>query len=541
MQSKALLQIRRLLSSCGVVSLRATISSVLECPSGIELVVSDGVSSVSLPAHVSNAFKAERGRNGYNIDLSAWGYSPFAADAKLSVTAVLQYPEQTEHISQSSGEGSGSFDLKTQQSSSGLVLKMKKAGKLLWAGEIGFLWRAAQITAMQWLSQAKRIKLNYRKNHPNIVQNNRRHELFIDHGFGGGTNAYSVHYFREKRQTNRQQPFALVFDPWKLEFRVTCSYEFHDKILWFKEMDVLCKWISKQTFATVTINSIYGYPSPALLLDCVRRYKESLPGAQMSIMTHDYYSVCPSPHLINDQGWFCGIPSDKECDRCFSKNKLINVSPSHISSVHEWRSLWRTTYEAADTIRVFSESSLRILSKGHPQIAHGKFEVVPHQVPRLSAVPTPSAQKIHIGVMGHLNTHKGARQVHDLMQHVEDARGNIAISLFGSIYPPCEYHYATVHHHYDVRNLPRLIRNAGVNVFFFPSICPETYSFVVDEMIYLGLPIVCFDIGAPADRIRNYAAGSVIPIGNGRDILKAIEGLFEKTYKSSDVMHLNAI
>jgi glycosyltransferase involved in cell wall biosynthesis len=41
-------------------------------------------------------------------------------------------------------------------------------------------------------------------------------------------------------------------------------------------------------------------------------------------------------------------------------------------------------------------------------------------------------------------------------------------------------------------------------MFLFPSIWPETFSYVVAEMIALGLPIVAFDLGAPAERLRTY-------------------------------------
>ena len=41
-------------------------------------------------------------------------------------------------------------------------------------------------------------------------------------------------------------------------------------------------------------------------------------------------------------------------------------------------------------------------------------------------------------------------------------------------------------------------------MLFFPSIWPETFSYVVAEMTALHLPIVAFDLGAPAERLRSY-------------------------------------
>ena len=50
-------------------------------------------------------------------------------------------------------------------------------------------------------------------------------------------------------------------------------------------------------------------------------------------------------------------------------------------------------------------------------------------------------------------------------------------------------------------DLVDLIEANGINLFFFPSICPETFSYVTEEMIRLDVPIVAFDLGAPGERL----------------------------------------
>ena len=44
-------------------------------------------------------------------------------------------------------------------------------------------------------------------------------------------------------------------------------------------------------------------------------------------------------------------------------------------------------------------------------------------------------------------------------------------------------------------------------MILFPSICPETFSYVIEEAIVLRLPIVAFDLGAPGERLRDYSLG----------------------------------
>jgi glycosyltransferase involved in cell wall biosynthesis len=43
-----------------------------------------------------------------------------------------------------------------------------------------------------------------------------------------------------------------------------------------------------------------------------------------------------------------------------------------------------------------------------------------------------------------------------------------------------------------------------------PSIWPETFSFVAEELMSMQVPLCCFDLGAPAERVREYGLGRVI-------------------------------
>ena len=64
----------------------------------------------------------------------------------------------------------------------------------------------------------------------------------------------------------------------------------------------------------------------------------------------------------------------------------------------------------------------------------------------------------------------------------------------------------------------------GINMFFFPSVWPETFSYVVAEMIALGLPIVAFDLGAPAERLRSYELSRLCAETSGAAALATLAG-----------------
>ena len=68
-----------------------------------------------------------------------------------------------------------------------------------------------------------------------------------------------------------------------------------------------------------------------------------------------------------------------------------------------------------------------------------------------------------------------------------------------------------VHGEYALSELPGLIDRYRVNIGFISSIWPETFSYVTQELMMLDLPLACFDIGAPRDRIGHWEKGRIIP------------------------------
>jgi glycosyltransferase involved in cell wall biosynthesis len=64
---------------------------------------------------------------------------------------------------------------------------------------------------------------------------------------------------------------------------------------------------------------------------------------------------------------------------------------------------------------------------------------------------------------------------------------------------------------YQRDHLADLIEAHRINMILFPSICPETFSYVIEEMMLLRLPIVAFDLGAPGERLRDYDLGRIAP------------------------------
>jgi len=93
----------------------------------------------------------------------------------------------------------------------------------------------------------------------------------------------------------------------------------------------------------------------------------------------------------------------------------------------------------------------------------------------------------------------------------------------------------TVVGNYETSDLPRLISEYKINVVFISSIVPETFSYTLSEAIKMKLPVICFDLGAQGNRVKNYDLGQVMPLNStSKEILMAAQALLKKAQNKND-------
>ena len=69
---------------------------------------------------------------------------------------------------------------------------------------------------------------------------------------------------------------------------------------------------------------------------------------------------------------------------------------------------------------------------------------------------------------------------------------------------------------YRREELVRLIFENDIDLFLLPSVCPETFSYTAEEIMKMGMPVAAFDLGAPAERIRDYDKGLILRAPEGK-------------------------
>ncbi len=155
----------------------------------------------------------------------------------------------------------------------------------------------------------------------------------------------------------------------------------------------------------------------------------------------------------------------------------------------------------------------------------GDDRLPPERKPRL-AVDEP----LRVLSIGALSVPKGANVLAALAHEAASSDELLTFKLIGDGADARRLQLAGVQvtGFYKPVDLDGLINIADPHIVFFPSIWPETWSFVLTSALRRGLPIVAFDIGAPAERLRGLGRGNLLPLdlaNRPMDLLKVFRDM----------------
>ncbi len=346
--------------------------------------------------------------------------------------------------------------------------------------------------------------------------------MIIDAEQGGGANLYSDRVAKNALALSRSV-VSLRFDTSIGYIKAWAAYGDFEVYFFLADDDIL-RLLCLGKAQTILVNELMSWRSPRKVLGAAMELKTAW-GAQLEIAIHDFFPVCPTVHLLDWNGDYCRLPSESACRRCLPKNKH---SFGKRTDIDQWRNSWRILLASADKVSCFSRSSFESMSTVYPEIS-GKSEIKPHE-PLINFPPgayhaPPQQDPLTIGVVGLITRHKGSQIVHNLARLLSTRCPEARIVVVGKLVPECNGKNVRVTGPYRREDLPGLLNQHKVNVVLFPSIIPETFSYVTQEIISLECPIVCFDLGGQAEQVRRYELGRIASAMTAESALQAIEEL----------------
>lgn len=336
--------------------------------------------------------------------------------------------------------------------------------------------------------------------------------VILAHSLGGGA-AIVLQETRDVAMEAGKRVFMIRFDAQSSEY--TCEGVIGGNSIKgsFHALEEILDNISN--IEEVLVGEIADYRNIPELLSYIVSFAQSKDNVTLSCMLSNFISVCASINLLNYEGRFCGLPADPQCRKCFDVVKGAGLVDASVSGRDEYRASWRRFLEACNVIYAFSENTKGIVESVYPELIAKKSIVVQEppckHLPKKVQRSNRKTEDLVVGILGVQHPIKGQEVVSRLATLAEEPDSNFNVRIIG--YCPDNDPKLTklATGRYDPQDLDAIVQDEDIDIFFISSICPETYSLTVSEIMAMDEPFACFDIGAPADRARAYEKGFTIP------------------------------
>lgn len=342
--------------------------------------------------------------------------------------------------------------------------------------------------------------------------------VIFDHGASGGAVTFCQKEVERLHAAGRGvimvRP-ASSLRPGKPKFAIDIEILLRDNSFHFVANDLadLEAIIAEISVSEIVINSLVGHDDPVEIMGFIRKVRADY-NVKLRVMHHDYFSICPSLNLIDANDRFCNVPSLEYCKSCAQHNQYLRL-PKKFDQVKnkldlaEYRRHWQDLFSISDRHVFFSKSSFAVMQRAFG-FNEKNVRIISHFVDHVTVSPIQRpamGARMSVAIIGGINVAKGSKIVEAMVELVENYSLPIFFELFGNIDRSIQSDHLHANGPYEPAQLATLIEERKCHAIFLPSIWPETYCYVLDEVIGLGLPVGAFDIGAPAERLRLWPHG----------------------------------
>ena len=227
---------------------------------------------------------------------------------------------------------------------------------------------------------------------------------------------------------------------------------------------------------------------------------------------HDYAWICPRVTLIDGSGRYCGEPAVSVCERCVRRHGSNLGEKISVPALRERSAAWlraarRVLAPSADTAERLKRHfrGLEVLVQPHRAAAE------PIALP-----PRPAGRRrLRVALIGAIGEHKGYEVLLACARDAARRRLPLEFVVIGYTQDDAAL-IATgrvfITGRYTEGEAPYLLGRERPDVAWLPSVWPETWSYTLDYALGLGVPVVAFDLGAIAERLRTAGGGTLLPL-----------------------------
>ncbi|MEG3167813.1 glycosyltransferase [Sphingomonas sp. LB3N6] len=230
---------------------------------------------------------------------------------------------------------------------------------------------------------------------------------------------------------------------------------------------------------------------------------------------HDFYMLCPTVKLLDQDMVFCGGRCTPGVGRCRPELWPVDAFPNlKHQFIYRWRAMMSDALRHCDAYVTTSLTARAIIVDALPDLVGRRFEVIPHGrtfTGFTTTVPRHPGAPLRVLVPGNLSAAKGAILV-EAVADIDRGR-TFEFHVLGDSGHMVARPGLVLHGRYQRDAFAARVAEIAPHVGAIFSIWAETYCHTLTELWAAGLPVIGFDIGAVGDRIKESGAGWLHHVG----------------------------
>ena len=336
--------------------------------------------------------------------------------------------------------------------------------------------------------------------------------LFIEHGWQGGVGRHVQDLTRLLAEDGIP---SLTCTPThdKLGLSIFAHEEYHlpnlPSFAW-TEMADFAATLRALHLGFAHIHSLVGL-QPDVQTDFIQGILDA--NLTYDFTLHDYAPICPRITMIDWGGTYCDTPSTTYCSDCldrggtrFGRQDIDLWRHRYREILLRARHIYAPSQDVIDRMAHYFPNRSDIILRPHPQSLAAVSAVV-------KSIDTNLSDRV-VGVIGAIGPHKGSRIIQSLAAEclLRELPLRFVIYGYSDIQNLGDYPNVTITGEYSEDDFDGLIAAIPCDIAFFASIWPETFCYTLDHAVRNRVFPVCFNIGAPAERMRAMKWGAVLPL-----------------------------
>jgi glycosyltransferase involved in cell wall biosynthesis len=226
-------------------------------------------------------------------------------------------------------------------------------------------------------------------------------------------------------------------------------------------------------------------------------------GCESTIYIHDYSWICPRLTLLGGQGRYCGEPALEDCETCISTHGSSLEADLSVADLRKRSALWLAR---AQRIVMPTRDTADRMSR-YFQLRGDVARVEAWESEAFPPVPAPATatDRVKVAIIGAVGDQKGYGVVLACATDAVARQLPIDFVLLGFTEHDSELMApgnVFISGRFETDELDGLIRREAPHVALFASVTPETWCYSLTDALRARLPVVAFDLGAIAERLR---------------------------------------